>query len=376
MGHLLNSDEPASLERARSAFQEALALDTTFVDAHVGLAHTHLETQGSREEGGVDAAAALCEQAAQLDDQNLQAHLCLAQIAEETGSREALVSHLERAHYLQPTSEAAFDRLADAYVAVGQRAAAERVYRTATSQLSTSWRAHNLFALFLARGARFEEAAAEWESVTELAPSHYRSFTNLGIAYARLARWQEAEQAFLHSIAIEPSGLAYTNLATSYFDQGLFRRAVDTYEASVVFRYMEERRDYLLYGNLADALYWAPGERDRAADYYEQAIAMADQEVQDRGGDVRIFGRMALYHAMVGRSETAFDLLERAFAMAPGPDGETLLKAALIHQHLGDTEAALTYVTEALEAGTPSATVQNHPMFDPLRNDPRYEALF
>ncbi|MBI3485299.1 MAG: hypothetical protein HY012_09140, partial [Acidobacteria bacterium] len=68
------------------------------------------------------------------------------------------------------------------------------------------------------------------------------------------------------------------------------------------------------------------------------------------------------------------DYLQRALAQAP-KDADVQFKAALVNAQFGDREKTLDWLKRAVAAGTSAATVRDNPMFDSLRQDPRYQQL-
>ena len=68
--------------------------------------------------------------------------------------------------------------------------------------LALAW--HNLGAL-QARVGRFDEALASEEAAARLLPDHEDIVTSLGRFYLHLGRFEEAERALLHAVAVDPA---------------------------------------------------------------------------------------------------------------------------------------------------------------------------
>jgi tetratricopeptide (TPR) repeat protein len=83
---------------------------------------------------------------------------------------------------------------------------------------------------------------------------------------------------------------------------------------------------------------------------------------------------VALYHAMLGERDSAFNSLRRAMAAAPNrPD--FMLDSAIIHEQFGEHERALEALEKAVAAGVPPVAVRDTPNFEGLRSNPRYVSL-
>ncbi|MFQ5741475.1 MAG: protein kinase [Acidobacteriota bacterium] len=380
LGYLTHSDG-GDVQLAVRAFEEALSLaGNNFPRAQVGLGEAYWIDYGrTRKESLAAAALNLCTQAARGNENLAEAEFCLGRIAQRSGRLEEALQHLKRAYYIEPTSDDIRKNLAGLYVRLGRQEEAEKVYRDAVTLQPEFWRSHSSLGVFLGARSRFAEAAEELRRATQLAPEYYRAFTNLAVTFAELSRWQEAREAAEKSISIKATGKAYSNLATAYFYQGFFRKSVETYNTAILYMENEKGLEFTIYGNLADALYWAPGQREKAQAQYLKALKMAAEDLgRQTPSPVALgtaMGRMATYAAMLGRREQALEYLAKALAVLPR-DGETMLKAALVHEQFGQVGEALKWLSKALKAGVRETKVRSHPMFASLLKDPEYQALF
>ena len=131
-----------------------------------------------------------------------------------------------------------------------------------------------------------------------------------------------------------------------------------------------EDRNYIRWGNLGDAYYWAPGERDKAAGAYRRAIALAEEQLAINPSDPEIRQIMARHYAMVGEPDDALQHIQAALQLAP-TEPDVLQGAAHVYIVLQERERALEYVLQAIEAGYPRAEIRVDPLFGELLDDPR-----
>ncbi len=83
---------------------------------------------------------------------------------------------------------------------------------------------------------------------------------------------------------------------------------------------------------------------------------------------------MALYNAMLGRSDAALDLVLEALDLAPAnPDLQ--LQAAQTYQQLGRTEEALVWLGKVVAEDPSPAMVLQNPWFESIRNTAGFQAL-
>jgi tetratricopeptide (TPR) repeat protein len=127
---------------------------------------------------------------------------------------------------------------------------------------------------------------------------------------------------------------------------------------------------YLWWGNLGDAYYWAPGERERAEGAYRRAIALAEEQLQVNPRDAVVLQDVARYYAIVGDDAAARRSIASALDLAPS-DIYVLRSAAFVHAALGEREEAITSLLAAIEGGDSVAEISVDPMFAELRRDPR-----
>ena len=79
-----------------------------------------------------------------------------------------------------------------------------------------------------------------------------------------------------------------------------FDKAAQTYEQATKL----DDLNYEVWGNLADAYYWAPGTRQRAPSAYQTAILLAQKKLQVNPRDANLLGYLAGYYAMIGDGKT------------------------------------------------------------------------
>ncbi|MDA2939193.1 tetratricopeptide repeat protein, partial [Acidobacteria bacterium AH-259-A15] len=264
--------------------------------------------------------------------------------------------------------------LYSAYAELGEMEKVELILRQATAERPGFWEWHSYLGVHLFRSSRYEEAVEELEKATELAPKYYRALYSLGAAYAEMGQWSRASAVLERSIGIRASAEAFTNLGTAYFWQGEFRKAVNHFQMALVQTSTEQRLDFTLYGNLADALYWAPGEREKAAPQYRKAIEMAEAALMESPRDITVLGRLAVYYAMIEDRESAYDKLQKVLEITPR-NAKAKFKAAVIYRKFGEVDEALKCLKTALEAGIQKSKVMNHPIFEELRRSRAFDEM-
>jgi tetratricopeptide (TPR) repeat protein len=129
-----------------------------------------------------------------------------------------------------------------------------------------------------------------------------------------------------------------------------------------------------MWGNLADAYFWAPALRDRAGAAYRKALALGEEQRKINPRNAYTLSYLAEYHAMLGEARPAHRRIEEALHLSPR-DPEVLYDAGLVFAQLGEKEKAVSSLQRAVAAGWSPATVRDTPNFGALQNDPRFQAL-
>jgi len=370
-GYLQDYQRPENLESAISVFNHALELDAKYAPAYAGLGQAYwYKYEATRDASWVDKATQACERAIQLDERSAEGHNCLGMVYQGTGKYGLATLQFQRAFELDPTSDDAVRGLASSYSSLGKVTQAEETYRRAIALRPQYWRGYNMLGAFYYAHARYDEAAGMFRQVIDLAPDNYRGYSNLGAVWLVQGRYNDAVPLFERAVAIQPTADAYSNLATTYFHLRRFPESANTFEKAVKLN----DRDYVLWGNLADAEDKTPGRRAEAEAAYRRAISLAEPELQVNPQDTDVLGNLADYYSMLGDRRRALAYLQKALSLGP-EDASVRFKAAQVYLQLGDNAAAVHWLEEALKAGYSRTIVRDSPVWDALRSDPRVQEL-
>jgi serine/threonine-protein kinase len=206
--------------------------------------------------------------------------------------------------------------------------------------------------------------------VTELMPDCRWGYSNLGATYYSSGQLGEAAAMFKRSLEIQPDATAYSNLAVIYFFNGRYAESARTFEEAAEL----EPRQYWLWGNLADAYRWTPGEKDRAAKTYARAIELAEQAREVNPRDTDALESLAMYYAKSGATEKARQLIGQALAAAP-QNVDVLGKAIEVYAAVGDLQKALQYLKSAVNAGYSRKEIKANPELTTLREMHEYREI-
>jgi len=371
LGYLQNYDNKENIESAIKVFDTALQLDSQYAGAYAGRGEAYWKMyETSMDLQWIESSRHDCEHSLALNKRLPSAHVCLGTVYNGTGHYEDAVSQLESAVMIEPTNDDAYRGLADAYERLGKLAEAEKTYRQAIELRPHYWAGYSWLGAFYYYHARYTEAASMFSQVTALAPDSIRGYFDLGATYNSQGRYADAIGMLQHSITIRPTAAAYTNLGNAYFYLRRYDEAAGAYEEAVKLR----QTDYILWWNLADGYYWAPGKRAQAITAYRRTISLATERLRVNPRDAYALGVLAYCHAMLEERKPALDYLRAGLKLARG-DSEMRFKAALVYNQFGDATNTLIWLKRALASGLSGAIVRDTPNFDSLRPDPRFQEL-
>jgi TolB-like protein/Tfp pilus assembly protein PilF len=291
----------------------------------------------------------------------------------------------EEAHKRLPNSSRVLREMAVVETRLGRWDAAEPHLRKA---MELDPRSSSLLGMvareFLARLRRFSEARALLDKVLEISPNDQWAHPDKAWMFLAEGRMDEAAK----ELARVPVDSMADNVVAGRVDQLVWERQFDTAIAliqrklnSITSGEPLDEWTKILIARLGYCQEWA-GRPVEAKATFTRAI----QEITPpnnallapKGFGMSIY--LALAYAGLGEKEKALEQARRAVEEYSDdhwvkPDAETAL--AQIQARFGDVDSAIAVLPHLLEvpAGITSADLRFNPLWDPLRNDPRFQKL-
>jgi tetratricopeptide (TPR) repeat protein len=373
------------LELAVQMFERAVRLDPDFAGAYAGLGAAHVWMSWF----GYDRSPEREEQA-----------------------REALkrATELEPAHPVVRQASGLYMYMV------------ERDYDRALGELSLAAKglpsdpiATILVAAVYRRRGDWDEATAWFEKGAELDPRNPAVLAQLGSVYMYLRRYREADRILSQAISLAPDQpVAYGWRANNYRawtgDVAAARALIEEapYESDDAstwdwFNHKMLERDYLgalarveltsldwieLIGFaapkrlLAGLAYRQLDRPDEARAAFEEARIALEDRLHQRPEDERLHSALGIALAGLGRKEEAIDEGKRGLELLPvskdaliGPF--RLVDLASIYTMVGEADAALDQIEQLLSIPSFFSVrlLELDPMWDPLRDHPRYQEI-
>jgi serine/threonine-protein kinase len=372
LGYLQDYQKPENIQSAIAEFGQALQVDPNYGLAYAGMGEAYWLGfyESNRTNDWITLAAQNCEKALALTRDIAEGHSCLGDVYNGQGHYQAAADEFQKALAVDRTQVNALRGLADAYEKLGNLSAAEASYQQAISLRPQYWAGYNWLGTFYFHQARYPEAVQMFQRVVKLTPANFQGYSNIGAVLSVEGKYSDSIQVLKRSLEIRPTLEAYSNLGTAFFALRRFPEAAQTYQEGLKL----DDRDSLIWGNLGDALYWAPGRRSEAEAAYRKAISLATAKLQINPKDSTVLAFRATYEAMAGDKNSALADVRRALQLAPA-DADVNFRAALAYNHLGDTKRCLAALEKAVSAGYPASAIRDTPDFDHLRDNPRVQRL-
>src|SRR6266511_3060636 len=332
---------PARKEKARAAAVEALRLQPTLAEAHLAMGfyyyYCERDYQGALNEFAI----------AKLSLPNSpEVYLAIGAIERRQGKWKESTANLERAASLSPKDAWVLQNLADNYYANRNFETAEKIFDRAIEAAPQSL------------GPRAEKAklALDWKG-------------DLSVMEKELTQLPAG---------VDPDGLVTFSHVQLLLLQRKFRDAIALLKQSSqdVFHYDKPREFF------EGAIYTFLNDKEKAVSAFERARPIAQKAVRESPNDASRHVILGMILAGLGEKELAIAEGKRAVELLPesedaldGP--KTTIALAQIYTWTGETDQALQLLNRSLStpSGVTIPSLRLDPMWDPLRSDPRFQAL-
>jgi len=370
-GYLQRYEKVENIDTAIGLFQRAMGEDSRYALAYAGLGEAYWRKyEASKEPQWVEHAINNGQRAVELNDFLAPVHITLGLIHKGTGRYQEAIQEFKQALKLDPVSHDAYRGLAIAYLRLNKVEQAEATLRKVIELKPDYWAGYYDLATFYLNLGRHEDAVKQLHKAVTLVPDGFYAHNDLGALYFNLGRWTDARKMWERSLEIEPNYAAYSNLGILHHIEMRYGDAARMYEKALEL----DNRNYRVWGNLASAYYWMPGERGRALATYQRAAQMAEEERKVNPHDPEVLSDLAEYYAMIRERTRALSHVQQALSLA-SDDIEVMASAGLVYELLGERDRALEWVGKALEHGYPRAQIERLPELQQLRADPRFQRL-
>jgi eukaryotic-like serine/threonine-protein kinase len=346
-------------------------------------------------------------------------HLALTPYDRTTARRDQARIEAEAALRLQPGMPEAHQALASYWLLRGELPNAVSELEHALAGRPNAAHLYRLLGVNLRQLGRWDEAVSALERASRLDPRNRRGHAQAAVTYSRVRRYDEAIAHWDRVIAMDSArdpypqmirGLAYLRRGdVDSFEAGISRIPLGldaggmmTYAHYTVHRVRGRQAEALAsldsarFAISADSVLYRPvslmraqtlermGDLTRARSAYQAARELLEDSVAAHPREARIRVALGLAYAGLHRRADAMREARTATELLPVSENSPFATATMggaveIYAQLGERDAALELIglLLAMPAGREISVplLRLDPTFDPLRSDPRFEAL-
>ncbi|WP_296945823.1 serine/threonine-protein kinase [uncultured Massilia sp.] len=366
-------DRPGELEKAEAAFKQVLDHNPDSAGAAAGISLAYnLRYAGDRQdEIWLQKASASAQLSLKLDPQLALGHIANGAVMDSEGQFDRALGAYDHALRLDPGNYFAWygkveslrhaRRYPEALAALAdaiKRFPKERVF---ADELGTTYFAQE----------NYQAAEQAFRHSIALQPDAVLAYANLNAVLLHQNRNDEALRVLQQGLQVRPNAKLYSNLGNALFLRGDYVGAAEAFE-NAVSPTRGAPGKYLYWANLGDTLLWLPGREQQARQAYARARDLLAPQLQRSPDDVVLVSRMGLYAARAGEQAQAIALMQHAVALAP-KDAKVQFRAGLAYELLGKRDLALQAIGAARRLGYPSKLIDAEPDLINLRRDPAYQ---
>ncbi len=381
-----------SLQRAQSYYMQARASDPGFAAPRAGLATLHLalarhdQVGARREQARIEAEAAL-----RLRPGMPEAHEALAAYWALRGETQNAITEVERAVVGRPNAGHLYFLMASYLWQFGRLEEAAGAFERAARLAPRDIEAHSSAALTYSRLRQYPGAIRHWDQVIALDSSLPFPQIIRGFCYLRNGNLDSLDAAISRiPLGRDPRGLT---IYAHYTAHAVRRRhaealaSLDSARSPIVFDGPPGSVDGLLYRPivlLRALTLERMGDSTNARSAYVTAKSFLEDSVAAHPKAASMRVALGISYAGLGRKGDAIREAHAAIELFPVSEHSSTAAAHMggaveIYARLGETDAALELIELLLsmpagrEVSVPLLRLD--PTFDPLRADPRFEAL-
>jgi adenylate cyclase len=367
-------ERPASHENVDEAiklFNTALVHDSKFYLANIGVCNAYWKKyEITNSVSWLNDAEEYCLKAIAQDLRSAKAYKAIGAIYRDLGQYEKAAQYLEKGREIDVYDVSTAVTLATVYNLMGKKKQAEKIYLDTIFFSPKNWRAYSGYAYFLMRNGRHDESIENYKKVLSIDPNHSLALNNIAINYMYKSEFIKAAETFEKSAKIEPSSSVFSNTGSLYYSTGDFHKAANFYGKALRL----QPASYQFMANLGDAYKFIPEKKHLAAEYFQNVIKLAEEEINKNKNVAIAYQYLARSFVYLGRLSEANKVMEISDRLDTGSAEScyTHLRIAVIEMNDKKIEK---YVACLLKTEYSVKLLLTDPDFSILRED-RFKKLF
>jgi eukaryotic-like serine/threonine-protein kinase len=346
-----------------------LSRDPNFAPAQAALGRAYfLEYRVNRAPGELDKARDACNRAISLNSSLVRPHAVLAWVEAAAGHIDLATQEANQAVSLNSRSAEAYGAQATVLDAEGRTADAIAAAQKAADLAPDYWGWPVLLGNYDYYQGKLDDARNEYRQAATVSPDNALVELDLGLIALQLGQYAEAQADLEKSAQIQPSFLAYGNLAEVFVAEGKYQQTIDASRKALGL----DQTNYLAWGNLASAYLWVPSDHDKAIDTYRTAAQLAEAARKDSPDDPVLLANLGGYYAFIGQNDRSVAMLRQALSLAPD-NPEILFVVGDGYEVLHRRSDAIPLIARSIALGFNVNQLQRSAELTALRADPKFQ---
>ena len=367
IGYQFRLDRENYLDNAITEFKSAIALDSTYLDAYLGLINVYfgkyLATSNAlwltEVESAIHKAKTFDKQSWQLKSQ--EAYLLVLK-----GRAEEAITLLKTVREQNQNEGLVQIELATAYQQLHQYDKAEQSYLAALKLAPNNWLTLNQLGRLYFRTSQFNKAIDTYSKMQQLTPENYYPYMGLSGSYYGLGKIELALENAIKGNEIKPTNRGYSNIGGFQFYLGQYEESVVALQNALKI----SNTDYITWGNLGDSLHVL--NRDDAMSAYQTAAKLAKEKLALNKQSVFAKYALAYYLARIGEGEQSAVLLND---ISDSNISFAYFFAALSYDIMGNQTEAIAALEKAIIKGHSIEEIVSSPLWSNLHTSDYFESL-
>lgn len=367
IGYLYRYDQSFNLNKAISAFNHAIEIDSNYQLAYVGLAETQLRQFILTND--IDWLQLMEQTISQLNEINPQ-HPMLSYLSAEIlfkkGKYHEAITLFEKNLIIDPMHLPSLFGLTHVHEQLNAIDKIEEIYIQVNNISPNNILASMNLGTVYYKNGYYKKAIEQFTKVTKIAPNNHWAYMNIGAMYYSMGEIKKAIEYTKVAMQINPTSDVFANLGSMYFYQGNYEQAVNMYEKMIEL----SSKDYINWGNLGDAYLYAKNNKSRMA--YQKAIELAHQAIELNPNDAFAISHVAYYLANLNKRDNA---MKYAQQISHKDTGQENFLTAAAYALLNETDLAFEHINYAMAKNYSLEEIKNSPLLDNIKKDKRFDKL-
>ena len=328
-------------QKAKVIYEKCIAMNQEDTEAYLFLGSLYMS------EKRYDDAITVYEKIINYDDDNIMALYYLARLYAETKSYDKAKEYYQKAISLKTNFEPALLDMGTLYEVEGDFDKAIEYYQKIITFDPLNKKARSRIATIFVKKKQYNRAIHEFEKLSDLDREDVNLRVKIGLLHLEEERYDEAIREFNIALASKPK-----NDSVRYYLAMAWRGKGDTKRAAEEFLKIDPKSEefggaikslaflYMKSGDLDGGITTMQGYLDRIKDSPDiyMMLALLYEEKQDY--------------------RKAIELLKEARQISP-QNVDILYQTGMLHERLGETDAALSYMEEVLKIDSEYANALN-----------------